>query len=155
MKLYLIPLSIIALITTSNALSQGNKTNQSFSKAKKNLEQLVYMDNRETIYCGALFDEAKRVIFPQGFTSIKHAKRSHRVEWEHVVPAENMGRAFSEWRNGHEECVSSKGKAFKGRKCAEKVNIAYRYMQADMYNLFPAIGAVPVKAFSRHYLAAL
>ena len=35
-----------------------------------------------------------------------------------------------------------KGKAFKGRKCAEKANAAFRYMQADLYNLYPAIGAV-------------
>jgi deoxyribonuclease-1 len=59
-----------------------------------------------------------------------------------VVPAENFGRAFSEWRTGHERCVDRKGKTFKGRKCAKKMNYEYRYMQADMHNLFPAIGAV-------------
>ena len=31
---------------------------------------------------------------------------------------------------------------FKGRKCVEKVNREYRLMQSDMYNLYPAIGAV-------------
>lgn len=64
------------------------------------------------------------------------------IEWEHVVPAENFGRTFSEWRDGHKLCINSKGKAFKGRKCAEKLNTEYRYMQADMFNLYPAIGAV-------------
>lgn len=39
-------------------------------------------------------------------------------------------------------CVNNKGKTFKGRRCAEKVNHEYRYMQADMFNLYPAIGAV-------------
>ena len=38
--------------------------------------------------------------------------------------------------------MSSKGKAYKGRRCANKVDAQYRYMQADMYNLYPAIGAV-------------
>ena len=47
-----------------------------------------------------------------------------------------------EWREGDAQCVNKNGKPFKGRKCAEKVNLRYRYMQADMYNLFPAIGAV-------------
>ena len=79
---------------------------------------------------------------PQGFTADKHQKRSSRVEWEHVVPAENFGRAFPEWREGHALCVDRKGKAFKGRACAEKVNADYRRMQADMYNLYPAIGSV-------------
>jgi deoxyribonuclease-1 len=69
-------------------------------------------------------------------------KRAKRVEWEHVVPAENFGRTFSEWRDGHPSCVDSKGKAFRGRNCASKMNKEYRYMQSDLYNLYPAIGAV-------------
>ena len=77
-----------------------------------------------------------------GFATTKYVKRSKRVEWEHVVPAENFGRVFSEWREGDKQCVNGKGKSFKGRKCAEKINTEYRYMQADMHNLFPAIGAV-------------
>ena len=64
------------------------------------------------------------------------------MEWEHVVPAENFGRAFAEWREGDEACVRNNGKPFKGRACAEKVNQEFRYMQADLYNLYPAIGAV-------------
>jgi deoxyribonuclease-1 len=39
-------------------------------------------------------------------------------------------------------CVSKKGKKYKGRRCAEKVNQDYMRMQADMYNLYPAIGEV-------------
>lgn len=58
------------------------------------------------------------------------------------MPAENFGRTYSEWRDGHKQCVNSKEKAFKGRKCAEKANTDYRYMQADMFNIYPAIGAV-------------
>jgi len=69
-------------------------------------------------------------------------KRSKRVEIEHVVPAENFGRTFSEWRDGHSQCVNDKGKSFKGRKCAEKINSEYRYMQSDMFNLYPTVGAV-------------
>ena len=40
------------------------------------------------------------------------------------------------------QCVDNNGRSFKGRKCAEKMNTEYRYMQSDMHNLFPAIGAV-------------
>lgn len=59
-----------------------------------------------------------------------------------MVPAENFGRAFPEWREGDAQCVDKRGKAFRGRKCAERVNREYRLMQSDMYNLYPAIGAV-------------
>ena len=72
----------------------------------------------------------------------KDNKRAHRVEWEHVVPAHAFGQSFPEWRDGHPECVSSKGTPFKGRNCARKAAVEFRYMEADMYNLYPAIGEV-------------
>lgn len=139
----------IILMTVLSGLScgviaQGNETNDSFNRAKKLLMKNVYSqeDTRQTLYCGAQFDHKKNITLPQGFVTTKYVKRSKRVEFEHVVPAENFGRTFVEWREGDKACVSRKGKAFKGRKCAEKMNTEYRYMQSDMYNLFPAIGAV-------------
>jgi deoxyribonuclease-1 len=131
----------ITLLFTGSTLA-ANQEIQSFSKAKKILEKQVYNNHRITLYCGATFDAKKKVTPPQGFTTTKYVKRAKKVEWEHAVPAENFGRTFSEWRDGHKQCTNSKGKAFKGRKCAEKVNTEYRYMQADMFNLYPAIGAV-------------
>lgn len=76
------------------------------------------------------------------FVTTKYQKRANKVEFEHVVPAENFGRGFKEWRNGHPSCIDSKGKSFKGRSCALKVNTEFRYMYADMYNAVPSIGAV-------------
>jgi deoxyribonuclease-1 len=122
----------------------SNTTNQSFNKAKKQL-LTVYQEHRETLYCGAAFDAKGQVITPSGFATTTYLARAKKIEWEHVVPAENFGRAFTEWRDGHSQCVDRKGRSFKGRKCAEKVNNEYRYMQADMHNLFPAIGAVNAK----------
>jgi len=58
------------------------------------------------------------------------------------VPVEAFGQSFVEWREGHPDCVDSKRRSFKGRKCAEKVNPENRLMQADMYNLYPAVGEV-------------
>ena len=142
-----------ALLLTSlgigSASAAGNETIDSFSKAKKMLERQIYFDHRVTLYCGASFDE-KKIDLPDGFFTKKHQKRASKVEWEHAVPAENFGRAFEEWREGHPQCVS-KGKPFKGRKCAEKVNMEYRHMQADMYNLFPAIGAVNAVRSNKRY----
>lgn len=108
------------------------------------LEKEVYQSDQErkTVYCEADFDTKKKISFPDGFTTTKYIKRSKKVEWEHIVPAENFGRNFVAWREGDQSCVNSKGKAFKGRRCAEKVDQQYRLMQSDMYNLYPAIGAV-------------
>jgi deoxyribonuclease-1 len=125
-----------------HVLGEGNQTINSFNKAKRLLHTQVYTDYRETLYCSASYGDDKKVDHPEGFESPKYKKRAARIEWEHVVPAENFGRAFKEWRDGSPECKDSKGKPFKGRKCAEKVVMAYRYMQADLYNLYPAIGSV-------------
>ena len=130
-----------------------NETNQSFSKAKKMLEREVYNNHRETIYCGADFDSKKFITPPEGFESVKYKKRAKKIEWEHLVAAENFGRNFTEWRDGDAICVSNKGKSFSGRKCAEKVNTEYRYMQADMHNLFPAIGSVNALRSNYNFVA--
>ena len=132
---------LLSLIFASNSFAIGNTTNDSFSHAKKMLGQ-VYTDHRITFYCGATYDAQGNVTLPDGFTTPKHEKRADKIEWEHALPAENFGQTFVEWREGAPECVDNRSKAFKGRKCAEKVNAEYRMMQADMYNLFPAIGAV-------------
>jgi deoxyribonuclease-1 len=150
---FLTTAALITISTYSN--SAGNSAIQSFNKAKKQLELAVYHDHRETLYCSAEFDDKKNIILPVGFTTTKHKERANRVEWEHVVPAENFGRTFAEWREGHPKCINKKGKFFKGRKCAEKLNIEYRYMQSDMYNLFPAIGAVNAMRSNYNFVAYL
>lgn len=131
---------MVILISSNSALA-GNETINSFNQSKKHLRE-IYADHRETIYCRAKFNADNTVVLPVGFITPKYEKRSKRIEWEHVVPAENFGRTFPEWRNGHPDCIDSKGKSFKGRNCAEKTNHEYRLMQSDMYNLYPAIGAV-------------
>ena len=133
----------------SSLVFAQNQSNQSFNKAKKLLEKKVFNKNKITIYCNASFTSLKNVIPPKGFKSDKYKKRSRRIEWEHVVPAENFGRTFKEWREGDPLCVTKKGKAFKGRNCASKLNVEYRYMQSDMFNILPAIGSV--NALRRNY----
>ncbi|SVC30834.1 uncharacterized protein METZ01_LOCUS283688, partial [marine metagenome] len=111
------------------------------SKSKKLLLK-VYKDNPFTLYCGCTFKGKKPNLSSCGYIPKKDKKRANRIEWEHVVPAHAFGQSFSEWRNGHPKCVSKKGKKFKGRKCAQKMNKEYRRMQADMFNLYPVIGEV-------------
>ncbi len=151
----IILLSVALLPTLALAQTpQGNTTNQSFSKAKKIMQQQIYTNpaDMKTIYCGADFNNKKYITLPSGFTTDVYKKRTKRWEAEHVVPAENFGRAFSEWRDGAKVCVDNKGKAFKGRKCAEKANKEYRLMQSDLYNLYPAIGAVNAARQNYNYV---
>ena len=127
-------------IPSHKVLSQNTQIT-SFSKSKKLLRKL-YKDNPVTLYCGCSYKGKKPNLSSCGYIPKKNNKRANRIEWEHVVPAHAFGKSFSEWRDGHPKCVTKKGKKFKGRKCAEKMNKEYKRMQADMYNLYPAIGEV-------------
>lgn len=140
-----IVISTSGIVIGADEVQPGNSTNDSFNKSKKLLERVIYkeQEHRIDIYCGCQYDEKKEVDFAScGYKPQKENKRAHRIEWEHVVPAETFGQSFPEWRNGHPDCVDNKGRSFKGRKCAEKVNLEFRDMQADMYNLYPAVGEV-------------
>ncbi|MBW2186709.1 MAG: endonuclease [Deltaproteobacteria bacterium] len=136
---------LILLLSASIALAgsitiHGNTQSQSFNKAKKILLKEIYADQHETFYCRSEFDQSKSITHTNGYQPQKKGKRAYRLEWEHIVPAHAFGQSFPAWRNGNPSCIDSKGKSFKGRRCAGKVSIEYRYMQADMHNLVPAIG---------------
>ena len=124
--------------------------NESFSKSKKQLRK-IYRDHQTTIYCDCKYnykDKNNMIVRdscgyqPRNERTKKGKvnKRARRIEWEHLIPAENFGRQFSCWRDGNTKCVTSKGKKYKGRRCCTKVNKKYRLMQADMHNLFPTVG---------------
>ena len=131
-------ITVLPLATTTLA---QNTTVQSFSKAKK-LVAKVYAGHQTTFYCGCSYSGKQIDHASCGYKPKKASKRARRLEWEHVVPAHAFGQSFKEWRNGHPECVNKKGKPFKGRNCARKMAIPFRYMEADLYNLYPAIGEV-------------
>ena len=124
--------------------TEGNSTITSFSTSKTQLKKLyVKAGYFTTFYCGSSYDEDFTLDHStSGFHFRKNEARSNRVEWEHIVPAEAFGQSFAEWRDGHPDCVGSKGQSYAGRRCAEKANEQFKLMQADMYNLVPAIGEV-------------
>ena len=132
---------ILPLLLLSTQSFAQNTQITSFSKSKKLLLK-IYKDNPVTLYCGCSYKGKKPNLSSCGYIPKKDKKRANRIEWEHVVPAHAFGQSFSEWRKGHPKCVKKNGKKFKGRKCAEKMNEEYRRMQADMFNLYPAVGEV-------------
>ena len=125
-------------ITQANT---GNKKIESFSKSKAFLKE-IHQESRVTFYCQCKYNNNKPNWESCGFHPRKDKKRASRIEWEHILPASYFGKKFNAWVNGHPNCINNKGKKFKGRKCTEKVHKLYRYMQADLYNLQPAIGEV-------------
>ena len=138
MNTKIITVLILTFVTTWSLA----KPVESLSHAKRLMMSEVYLGHYETIYCAAKFNNKNKITLPPGFESNKYKERTKHVEWEHIVPAQNFGRTFTEWRSGAALCVNKKGEPYKGQRCANKVSREYRQMQADLYNLYPAIGAV-------------
>ena len=72
--------------------------------------------------------------------SASSIKRARRVEWEHMMPAENFGNHFPCWREPL--CTKKNGKQYKGRACCERIDPEFRHAEAELYNLWPAVGLV-------------
>ncbi len=125
-------------------ITEGNSTIVSFSSSKTKIKKLyVQAGYFTTFYCASSFDEEFTLDHStSGFQPRKNKTRANRLEWEHIVPAEAFGRSFTEWTAGHPDCVNSKGESYKGRRCASKINEQFELMEADMYNLVPAIGEI-------------
>lgn len=121
---------------------KGNTKIRSFNQAKRILIREVYRDHQTTFYCGSQYTQGKYVIHNNGYIPKRKTSRARRLEWEHVVAIDSFGYKFPEWRDGHPECLDTRGRPFKGRNCAEKVNAKFRYMQSDLYNLVPVIGEI-------------
>ena len=135
---------LILLILSTPALSQ-NQVVTSFGKAKAELRK-IYTNKNQTFYCDCAYQK-KSIKSKCKLLISKFKKRQKRLEWEHVVPAHSFGNSFVEWRNSKKFCPgkkNSKGifKSVSNRKCASKKNKLFRYMESDLYNLVPAVGAI-------------
>ncbi|WP_201265477.1 endonuclease [Mariprofundus sp. EBB-1] len=132
-------LAIIGLMPiTAFADTSGNVSGNSFRQAKKQLVH-VYSDHRTSFYAGCAYGKKGHVKASScGYKARKNKKRGKKIEWEHVVPAWAFGHALQCWQNT--VCTTSKGKAYKGRKCCGRSNDTFRAMESDMHNLVPAIG---------------
>lgn len=121
---------------------QGNTRFRSFRQAKR-AQHEVFEGHRITFYCRCRYGLDRQVDHGScGYAPRRDNQRARRVEWEHVVPAAVLGSMEKPWRVGHKDCVDSRGRHFHGRQCARKVSLDFRFMEADLYNLYPAIGEV-------------
>ena len=126
---------IIAILAV-NSIAAGSP---SFSESKRILAKKIYSDHKISFYCGCDYElkpkpnkPAKKKLTPDwkscDYTPRKQPKRASRIEWEHVMPAHHFGQHMQCWRDG-------------GRKACKK-DPAFKRMEADMYNLVPAVGEV-------------
>lgn len=109
-----------------------------FTEAKVIAKQKIYLDQANSsmgdLYCGCKWTwvgksggriDAKSC----GYETRKQQSRAERTEWEHIVPAWTFGHQRQCWQSGgREQCVDT--------------DPVFRAMEADLFNLYPAVGEV-------------
>ena len=107
-----------------------------FEQAKIEARQSVYHDRNQvgTLYCGCTWEWVGRSggrvdLASCGYQVRAQEVRAARTEWEHILPASSFGRLRQCWQDG-------------GRSNCKRVDPVFNMMEADLYNLTPAIGEV-------------
>ncbi|WP_407310425.1 endonuclease [Pseudomonas sp. nanlin1] len=125
----------LLLFVSQTALADPPST---FTEAKVIAKQKVYLDQANSaqgeLYCGCKWTwvgQSGGRIDPNscGLKARKQATRAQRTEWEHIVPAWTFGHQRQCWQNGgREHCVDD--------------DPIFRAMEANLFNLYPAVGEV-------------
>ena len=130
-------LVVLLLACHLTSFASTNTPPKSFSAAKKRLIQLYHNEYAErSFYCNCSYAEQKLngkkklLVNHQScaYTPRKNPTRAARIEWEHVVSAWEFGHQLQCWQTG-------------GRKSCRKDPV-FKAMEADVFNLVPAIGEV-------------
>ncbi|MCV3431408.1 endonuclease [Campylobacter lari] len=130
----------ILLFSSLSLLASDN-----FNESKKELVELyesLGSTYQYDFYCNAPFKSNKKEKYTK-FEVVKSDlytprneytkkgkinQRAKRIEWEHIMPAQNFGKHLPCWREG-------------GRKACQKDSL-FTKMEADKQNLVPAIGEI-------------
>jgi len=119
---------IVALLTLSFAITAHADAPRTFNEAKK-VAWGLYAPQSTEFYCGCKYSGKQVDIAACGYIPRKNANRAKRIEWEHIMPAWQIGHLRQCWQNG-------------GRKNCTKSDPVYQHAEADLHNLVPSIGEV-------------
>lgn len=126
---------IFAILSSSLIFSAPTN----FYAAKLHAET-IFAKHPETLYCGCSYRDLHHIDLVRcGMRYAKHLKRAKRIEWEHMMPAEHFGKHFKCWQK---KICRRSGKSFKGRSCCRKRSVEFNEAEAELYNIWPAVGII-------------
>ena len=126
----------------SQALAQAPQT---FREAKLVAKREVFFDQGAMgdLYCGCRWtwtgeSGGRMDLAGCGYQARKDPNRAARLEWEHIVPASTFGRQRQCWQQG-------------GREHCQATDPTFSLMEADLHNLYPAVGEVNADRSNLNY----
>ena len=142
-------LTAILLYHPAHAISQGADDGLftpsrmiSVEISKKQLKKIYFDGNHpKTLHCGCFFDKIQQV-YPKicDHGSKEAGERNLRLilDWVHVVPVSTFAKPLKCW---DEALCRGDGKGGgKGSRCCSGLSHKFKTREADMHNLFPAVG---------------
>lgn len=118
-------LTLGLLVLSMPVWAQAPRT---FSEAKRIAWQL-YAPQSTEFYCGCRYQGNRVKLAACGYVPRKNPARAARIEWEHIVPAWQIGHQRQCWKNG-------------GRQNCARNDATYQLAEANLHNLVPSIGEV-------------
>ncbi|QGG80818.1 deoxyribonuclease I [Litorivicinus lipolyticus] len=122
----LTPRLISALLALSSWLATADDSVPWYTAMKRDATIVHAFDTR-TFYCGCRFFDRRINAAACGYEIRKQPERGRRMEWEHVMPAWQLGHQRACWRDGK-------------RKGCERNDPEYLRMATDLHNLVPSVG---------------
>ncbi len=150
MNIKVFSFALACLLLPTICAGKGNKRIDYWMDVRHHFDN-IYRDHMETLYCGFPYNSSHAVSLPDGFIITSHHDRAYGMELERVVPVENFGGAFREWREGSPRCVRADGTPYRGRDCADKASRRFRLMCCDLHNVFPSVGSVKSKRSNHEF----
>lgn len=134
---------LITLLVCTFSLSVSSVYAESpndFPKAKQIALEL-FNAHSKTLYCRCDFTHSKDIDLSScHMESANQNKRAKGMEWEHMMPASHLGRGHACWTQNL--CTNSHGHPYHGRSCCEHIDKVFKHKEAELFNLWPADGAI-------------
>lgn len=104
------------------------KAPRNFNQAKYAARK-IYAEKPIDFYCRCRYSGSEIDLASCDYRPRKQPKRAARLEWEHIVPAWNIGHNLQCWKDG-------------GRKRCSETDARFSLAEADLHNLVPVVGEV-------------
>jgi deoxyribonuclease-1 len=136
-----VPESLLEKDTPNAPRTDLPKTADSFTTAKRWLDEKVYYDHRQTFYCDCDYNEAQEANLQRcGVRSRKNEPYVQQVEADHIFSPYRFGYYWSCWRAPVAVC----GEPMSGLECCERTDPVFQKAHNDLHNLYPVITELKV-----------